>query len=115
MTTTKIDDHTYSSKPWSPGFWRRLPWSGILSLMGVVICAIATAVVLVLSDGKVVDGWPSHGLAVQPTVLLAILSAVANSLLRYALTEGLAIAWWVKALRGGGHNWRFTQILGLRV
>ncbi|OCL14127.1 hypothetical protein AOQ84DRAFT_281733 [Glonium stellatum] len=100
-TTTKVEDYTYSGNSWLPGFWRRLPWSGLLSLIGVILCATTAAVVLKLSNGKTIDDWPYPRWTIQPTVLLAILSAVANALLRYALGEGLTIAWWVKALKGG--------------
>jgi Protein of unknown function (DUF3176) len=58
-------------------------------------------VVLQLSAGKPIDSWPTREYHIQPTVLLAILSATANTLLRYAFFEGYTIAWWLKALRGG--------------
>jgi hypothetical protein len=38
---------------------------------------------------------------VSPSVILAILSAVANICLRFALAQGVVVAWWRKALRGG--------------
>jgi hypothetical protein len=37
----------------------------------------------------------------SPSVLLAILSAVANMCLQLARSEGVVISWWRKALRGG--------------
>ena len=50
---------------------------------------------LLLSNGRPVASW-----RVQPTVLLAIFTAVANSVLAFALAEGVALSWWNKALQG---------------
>jgi hypothetical protein len=82
--------------PWASGIFRRLPYWGVLALVTVVLCAGADAVILLMSDGKEVDTW-----TVSPSVILAILSAVANICLRFALAQGVVIAWWRKALRGG--------------
>ena len=82
--------------PWNSGFARRIPYSGTLALSAVLLCAVADAVILWKSDGREVEGW-----AVSPSVLLAILSAVANINLQFARSQGVVIAWWRKALRGG--------------
>jgi hypothetical protein len=69
--------------------------------------------VLVVSNEHPISSW-----AVQPSVLLAIASTVANILIRYSLSEGLAIAWWTEAMRNNGtrvvdlHNaWAFGTSL----
>lgn len=49
---------------------------------------------LVCSDGKPVGSW-----AVQPTVCLAIASAVTNILLHFAVSEGAKIYWWRHSMK----------------
>jgi hypothetical protein len=63
--------------------------------------AILCAIILATSDGKDINAWPNRRSTVQPTVLLAILTTVANATLAFALSEGIRIAWWHKALKGG--------------
>jgi len=87
--------------PWKPGVWARLPWSGLLSVVGAVIATVATIAVLTSSNGKPTREWPSENYPIQPAVLLAILTTIANALISYALYEGAALAWWIKMLRGG--------------
>lgn len=81
------------SHPWSPGVFERLPWLAILSLFLTVACAICSVVVLVVSDGRQVEHWQ-----VRPAVLLAILTAIGNASLQFALDEGVRVAWWRHAL-----------------
>jgi Protein of unknown function (DUF3176) len=73
---------------WASGIFRRLPYLGIIALFTVILCAGADAVILYTSDGKEVDTW-----TVSPSVILAILSAVANICLRLALAQGSINAW----------------------
>lgn len=65
-----------------------------------MVCAAAAFGTLLQSNGRDIDSWPSAKHPLQPTVILAILSAVANSALRYALAESLALFWWRLALNG---------------
>jgi hypothetical protein len=83
-------------QPWNYGIIRRIPYSGGLALLTVLFCAGSDAVILWKSDGQAVNSW-----TVSPSVLLAILSAVANVCLQYAHSQGVVIAWWRKALHGG--------------
>lgn len=85
------------SSPWSPGVWKRLPWTGFLALFTTVIATMLMIVILVHSNNQ-----PAHW-AVQPAVLLAVTSTIANILLRYALSEGVTVAWWVKSMKPGTH------------
>jgi hypothetical protein len=48
----------------------------------VVLCIAGGLVVLMISTGQSISSWP-----IQPTDLLAIFSAVANSALAFTLTE----------------------------
>lgn len=85
-----------NGSPWNPGFFRQLPITGALALFVVLLCAGADAVILYKSDGQEVESWK-----ISPAVLLATLSAVANTCLQFARSEGVIIAWWRKALHGG--------------
>ncbi|KAF2143181.1 uncharacterized protein K452DRAFT_215651, partial [Aplosporella prunicola CBS 121167] len=88
------------SKPWLTGILKRIPYLGLLSLLTATLCAVATLAILVSSNSKDIKAWPSKAHPLQPTVIVAILSAVANSTLRYALAESLTLFWWNKALSG---------------
>ncbi|KAI9719375.1 MAG: hypothetical protein M1812_003446 [Candelaria pacifica] len=105
MSYIKIQEHSISEfgdsrkhnfeATWEPGFMHQVPWAGILAL-----------IVALLS-------W-----TVQPTVLLALLTAAVNSLLHFALSEGLTVVWWRKALAEDTivsdlhHHWSFgTSII----
>jgi Protein of unknown function (DUF3176) len=89
-----------SRRSWQPGVRQRFPYIGFLCLIGAVLCAVAAAVVLVISDGQSIDRWKINRTNGQPTVLLAIFSALANACLRLAFSEGHIVAWWREALRG---------------
>jgi len=75
--------------PWRSGFFRRCPWLGLGALILSSLCMAGAVGVLVVSNGKAVTLWK-----VQPTVILAILSAVFNSSLGFALSQGAGISWW---------------------
>jgi hypothetical protein len=84
---------------WEPGIVQRAPWGGIVALFIVILCVAMCATILFVSHGQPTAYW-----RVQPTVWLALLSALANALLRSALSVGVTIAWWRKALSGGTLN-----------
>jgi hypothetical protein len=75
--------------PWLPGVWERFPWSALMSLTLVLACAMGCVAVLLVSNNQRVDSWP-----ISPSVYLAILTAIANSLLRYTFSVGVVVAWW---------------------
>lgn len=88
--------HSSSSpSPWRPGFWPRLPVIAILSLFFAMAAAVVMIVVVARSHGQIAD-W-----RVSPAVLLAISAAVANLLMRYALSEGVTLSWWSRSIRQG--------------
>ncbi|KAI9833511.1 MAG: hypothetical protein M1819_003670 [Sarea resinae] len=94
-----------------PHYFSQIPWAGISASMGVILCAVASAIILAVSNGDLVDSW-----TVQPTVWLAVLSAVANTLLSFAFHEGATIIWWRKSLQGGSldeihRTWSFGDSL----
>ncbi|KAK5689818.1 hypothetical protein LTR97_012577 [Elasticomyces elasticus] len=77
------------------------PITGLLTLLVVFGCVLFTAAILIASNKRPVDKW-----IIQPTVYLAIATAVANSALSYAFTQAAVVAWFYRASKG-------TTILGL--
>ncbi|KAL6889080.1 hypothetical protein GGI43DRAFT_430798 [Trichoderma evansii] len=86
--------------PWLPGFWRRVPWRTVGALIGFFVTCGMMALVLILSEGKETDSWPTHNKYITVPVLLSLLVGVAVLFLTVANSEGLAISWWLKALKG---------------
>ncbi|KAK3947216.1 hypothetical protein QBC32DRAFT_94088 [Pseudoneurospora amorphoporcata] len=80
--------------PWKPGFLRRFPFYGILPLLLSILCTGAATAVILLSNGKRVDEWSGF---MQPGVLLAYTSTIANSLMGIAFAEAAVISFWTKA------------------
>ncbi|KAK5729773.1 hypothetical protein LTR17_011639 [Elasticomyces elasticus] len=77
------------------------PITGLLALLIVFGCVFFTLAILIASNKRPVDKW-----IVQPTVYLAIATAVANSAISYAFTQAAVVAWFYRASKG-------TTILGL--
>ncbi|KAL6863712.1 hypothetical protein J3F83DRAFT_762531 [Trichoderma novae-zelandiae] len=86
--------------PWQPGVWKRAPWRAIVSLAAWVVTCGMVALVLVLSQGKETDQWPTHNKHFTVPVLLSLMGAIAVLFLSVANAEAFAISWWLKALRG---------------
>lgn len=80
-------------RPWQTGFFIRLPWAGVLSILIALGCAVAAVAVAMASDGKELDYFKINGYALQPAVLLAIFATIANALLVFAFTQGATIHW----------------------
>ncbi|PGH15652.1 hypothetical protein AJ79_02246 [Helicocarpus griseus UAMH5409] len=96
-------------KPWKPGILYRFPWFGVLPLLLALLCMAAAVAVIALSNGETTDSWQ-----IQPTVLLAIASAAANTLLAAAFAGGVELSWWKTALAGASmsdlhHRWMFSR------
>jgi Protein of unknown function (DUF3176) len=97
--TSQAQDDFQTTPPasqWIPGFWRRLPFGAALSLPAIIITLILMISVLISSNNRPITEWP-----IQPSVYLAIGTAVTNILLAHALSQAATIAWWVKALSPG--------------
>jgi len=77
------------------GIIKRTPWSGIMSLVGMAACLVASAVVVGVSYNQSVALWP-----VRPPVLLAVFSAASGILYSSALNAGIAVRFWLNAYRG---------------
>ena len=91
--TTDISYAPVQPYMWRPGL-HRIPWSTFLALLVVLICVPTAAAIIVISNGRIAD-W-----RIQPSVLLSIISGVANSALLLALWKGVDISWWRAALHG---------------
>jgi hypothetical protein len=94
---------------WRPGYFARFPWFGALGLFGVLICAIILVVVLVCSNGVSSTVW-----RLQPSTIIQGVSGFSNLCLALAVAEGVAIAWWRKALKGATvaelhESWTFSM------
>lgn len=99
-STEDISAFKTRRRPWRPGFFERLPWAGVISLILALGCAVAAVSVGIVSDGKPLDYWTIGSYEVQPTVLLSIFATVANALLVFAFTQGATIHWWNSAFQG---------------
>lgn len=82
-------------KLWRTGYLQNIPWLGVGSLMLVLSSTIASAILLVVSNGDAVSSW-----RVAPSVVLAILSAISTACLSFSLASGLNVSWWRKMLEG---------------
>ncbi|KAM7186397.1 hypothetical protein V8F20_011398 [Naviculisporaceae sp. PSN 640] len=71
------------------------PWVVLVSLGCVIACAAAAVGIVVASNNQTVESW-----AIQPAVLLAILSSIINLAVISALTPGLEVRFWLRAGRG---------------
>jgi hypothetical protein len=85
---------------WKPGMRSQFPWIGFAGFVTIIIATAMAVAILGLSDGKRVTDWPTKKYTVQPNVVLNIANQVQNLGLITLIAQGLAIAWWRKALRG---------------
>ncbi|KAL7931568.1 hypothetical protein V8C35DRAFT_309821 [Trichoderma chlorosporum] len=95
-------DHsmTFDGIPWQPGVWRRIPWRTVGSFAGFMVTCGMMALVLSLSEDKETDQWPTHNKYFTVPVLLSLMGAISILFLSIANSEGFAISWWLKALKG---------------
>ncbi|KAL9094281.1 MAG: hypothetical protein Q9165_003421 [Trypethelium subeluteriae] len=76
-------------------FLRKGPLLGLCALVFQLLTIPASFLVLAMSDGRPVTSWKF-----QPTVYLAIMTAIGNSVMRFAAVQGCMIVWWTHAMRG---------------
>ncbi|MCJ1340724.1 hypothetical protein MMC09_006020 [Bachmanniomyces sp. S44760] len=90
----------------------RLPWLGLGAIIGSILGTAASVAILIASNGKPIASW-----TFQPTVYLSIASTLTNIMISFALSQGVNIAWWRRAMRsqtqvGDLHrNWDFGNSL----
>ncbi|KAL6811892.1 hypothetical protein V8C40DRAFT_257690 [Trichoderma camerunense] len=85
---------------WQPGVWKRIPWRTVGSVIGFMVTCGMMALVLALSEDQETNQWPTHNKYFTVPVLLSLMGAIAVLFLSVANSEGFAISWWLKALRG---------------
>ena len=90
----------------------QFPWLGVGALVTMVICGVLTIVILVTSNEKAAQEWPVYQkftwikeswrkkAELTPSTALALVNTVTNLALAVAIGNGVAIAWWRKALKG---------------
>ena len=83
---------------WNPGASKRIPWSSLIASLGAVISSIGITLVIVKANGKPVDAWTTHSHNVAPTVLLALFVGITNGCIRFVISEGANISWWIKSM-----------------
>ncbi|KAK4161705.1 hypothetical protein QBC43DRAFT_302685 [Cladorrhinum sp. PSN259] len=71
------------------------PWVDVLTILTIVLCATASAIVVCVANDKEVDTW-----RIKPAVWLAILSAMSNIAFSSALATGIAVRFWLQASKG---------------
>lgn len=72
---------------WRPTVLQQRPLFGIAALCVAISCVFASLAVLVASDGQAVKDW-----SIQPTVYLAIVTAIANMSLALARLEAVPVS-----------------------
>jgi hypothetical protein len=85
---------------WRPGMRSQFPWIGFGGLVTIIVATAMAVAILASSNGKRVADWPFKKYPVQPNVVLNIANQIQNLGLITLIAQGLAIAWWRKALRG---------------
>ncbi|KIY01985.1 uncharacterized protein Z520_02123 [Fonsecaea multimorphosa CBS 102226] len=80
---------------WRPGL-QHLPFKGLGALLLALAGVVVSIAILLASNGADVRRW-----RFQPTVYLSIASTLTNVTITFALLEGVTIAWWHRALKGG--------------
>jgi hypothetical protein len=91
----QIDPITRRGRAWRTGIIRRFPWSAGSASLLAILCTAACVGVLVAADESPVSQW-----RVAPSVVLAILIAVVNASLSFALAEAVNYRWWIQAVDG---------------
>lgn len=75
---------------WLPTVLQQRPLVGITALCVTIGCIFASLAILVASDGQAVKAW-----SIQPTVYLAIVTAIANMSLALARLEAVPVSFTV--------------------
>lgn len=91
LPTPFAEQYARLSQPWLPGFWIRFPYRGLGMWLLALLGTIAAVMILIYSDGVPFDHWDER---IQPTVWLALTSALSGAFLACAFTEGAAISYW---------------------
>ena len=80
---------------WQPYLLRLGPLAGLTALVFAFLLTFLAYAVLKASDGAAVTNWKY-----QPTVYLAIFTAISNKALAFAVVQGTVVTFWLRALGG---------------
>lgn len=121
VSSTPIRD----GRPWHTGYKKRFPLLSFWCLVAVIALCIASVIILVVSDNKDVDSWCTgyikvhhreHKVQMTVSVWISLISFLAGQALAIVFTQGLAVSWWVGAMKGKTlnqlhHDWAAGQSL----
>lgn len=84
---------------------------GIVALQIVMLLSMAQMLVLKFSNGKSAWEWPA---SIDSNVCLSLLNGLASLAQAFAVAQGIAIAWWMKAVQGSSieklhYSWNFSS------
>jgi len=82
-------------QPWRPSIFQIGPLVGLAALLFVFLQMFATFGILTGSHGDLVSNWKY-----QPSVYLAVLTALSNKALAFATIQGTVVTFWLKAVQG---------------
>jgi hypothetical protein len=102
VETAEVDNDgdTEDGIDWKPGFREQFPWIGFSGFVLMLIATSAAVAFLATSNKERVKDWPFTRFPIQPNVLVNIANQFQNLGLITFVTQGLAIAWWRRAMRG---------------
>lgn len=99
-TAELSDDGSDDGIDWKPGFRQQFPWIGFSGFIIIIVATSMAVAVLGASNNERVKDWPYTRFPVQPNVLINIANQFQNLGLITFISQGLAIAWWRKAMQG---------------
>lgn len=82
---------------WSPGYYNRIPYFGLIGLSCIAIFSCASFAILIASNNVSTSKWTQN---LAPHILLSVFNALGGMGLAIAVGEGVAIAWWRYAMKG---------------
>ena len=93
MDYMAVQHTAIGGRQWQPGLLRRFPWAALSCVLGAALGVVASIAILTISDGVEITAW-----RYAPTVYLSVSYTITNILLAVALSYGVTISWWNKAL-----------------
>lgn len=87
-----------------------VPVGGAAALFFVLCCSTTALLVLFIIHGRLASSWPR---IFQPNVCLSVLNGLSTLSIAYAVANGIAIAWWRRAMLGASikelhYTWSFS-------
>ena len=99
---------------WRVNYWRQFPFRSTFFLVGAIIAAFTSLLVLYLANHQLTDDFPWK--IAPPSVCLSILAVVSRSLAQAAFQSGADTFWWDQLLSRRAaklsdlhHTWMFSR------